>query len=391
MGGAPPASGLPNFVTPPDGNRPSAPSPARMRRSVTDSPLLPGWAGPLFTTFLLVLGLCIGSFLNVVIARVPEGLSIVRPGSRCPKCGHVLSWYENIPVLSWLALRGRCRGCRAPISPRYVWVELLTGLLFLACLRRFGWTYELVPALVLVCFLIPLTFIDLAHWILPFSLTLPGIAAGLVLAVPRGADALVDATLGASLGFLAFRLMEYLGWRIFKKEALGGGDKFLVALLGAFLSWQALLGILFFSSLQGAVVGVAMLALTGRAGPRTEAQEAGTPPPPPEGPAPGGEGPPAPDAQGEGPEPESTLTWEFTRPGLPLWKRLVLVPWCLLVQPIPDAPLDESGEEEDWVPGPTNIPFGPWLALAGLELLLLSPWLARVLPLEIALLMGGTR
>ncbi len=350
-----------------------------MGRSVTDSSLLPGWAGPLFTAFLAVLGLCIGSFLNVVIARVPEGLSIVRPGSRCPRCGHVLSWYENIPVLSWLALRGRCLGCRAPISPRYVLVELLTALLFLACLRRFGWTYGLVPALVLVCFLIPLTFIDLAHWILPFSLTLPGIAAGLVLALPEGTNALVDATLGASLGFLAFRLMEYLGWRVFKKEALGGGDKFLVALLGAFLSWRALLGILFFSSLQGALVGMGMLALTGRAGPRTEGPP-GEPATPPPGP---------PDEEGE--PPEATLTWEFTRPGLPLWKRLVLVPWCLLFQPIPDAPLDEEGEEEDWVPGPTNIPFGPWLALAGLEVLLLGPWLARVLPLDIALLMGASR
>ncbi|MBZ4394614.1 A24 family peptidase [Myxococcus sp. AS-1-15] len=400
-----------------------------MPGSVTDFSLLPGWAGPLFSAFLLVLGLCIGSFLNVVIARVPEGLSIVRPGSRCPRCRYVLSWYENIPVLSWLALRGRCRSCHAPISPRYVLVELLTGLLFLACLRRFGWTYELFPALVLVSLLIPLTFIDLAHWILPFSLTVPGIAAGLLLAVPRGADAVVDATVGAVLGFLVFRLMEYIGWKVFKKEALGGGDKFLVALLGAFLSWRALLGILFLSSLQGAVVGVALLALTGRAGPAAQ------PPAPDAQPSPTGPGPaPAADASpaGDGAsgvaststssgvtlpssddvslpgmaahpaggarvseagpeeEPEPTMTWEFTRPGIPLWKRLLLVPWCLLVQPIPDAPVDEeTGEEEEWVPGPTNIPFGPWLALAGLEVMLLGPWLARVLPMDIALLLGG--
>ncbi|WP_373564340.1 prepilin peptidase [Myxococcus sp. CA039A] len=412
-----------------------------MPDSVTDSSLVPGWAGPLFTAFLLVLGLCIGSFLNVVIARVPEGLSIVRPGSRCPKCGHVLSWYENIPVLSWLALRARCRSCHAPISPRYVLVELLTGLLFLACLRRFGWTYELFPALVLVSLLIPLTFIDLAHWILPFSLTVPGIAAGLVLAVPRGADAVVDATLGAVIGFLAFRLMEYVGWKVFRKEALGGGDKFLVALLGAFLSWRALLGILFLSSLQGAVVGLAMLGLTGRAGPSTppDARPV-TPPegvaPPPDAPSvkpsegaaspseeklvshategaalpPGTESaalPPVVPTDASSPgigattagpegtnesetEPESTMTWEFTRPGLPLWKRLLLVPWCLLFQPIPDAPMDdETGEEEEWVPGPTNIPFGPWLALAGLEVMLLGPWLARVLPMDIAMLLGG--
>ncbi|WP_426736370.1 prepilin peptidase [Myxococcus faecalis] len=400
-----------------------------MPGSVTDISLLPGWAGPLFTAFLLVLGLCIGSFLNVVIARVPEGLSIVRPGSRCPRCGHVLSWYENIPVLSWLALRGRCRSCHAPISPRYVLVELLTGLLFLACLRRFGWTYELFPALVLVSLLIPLTFIDLAHWILPFSLTVPGIAAGLLLAVPRGADAVVDATVGAVLGFLVFRLMEYIGWKVFKKEALGGGDKFLVALLGAFLSWRALLGILFLSSLQGAVVGVALLALTGRAGPSAQPPAPDAPPSPTgPGPTPAADTAPASDGASDvattstssgvtlpssddvslpggavpsaggapgadmGPEeePEPTMTWEFTRPGIPLWKRLLLVPWCLLVQPIPDAPVDEeTGEEEEWVPGPTNIPFGPWLALAGLEVMLLGPWLARVLPMDIALLLGG--
>nr|WP_216627063.1 A24 family peptidase [Corallococcus exercitus] len=342
---------------------------------------------------MFILGLCIGSFLNVVIARVPEGLSIVRPGSRCPKCGHVLSWYENIPVLSWLGLRGKCRGCGMPISPRYVLVELLTGLLFLACLKRFDWTYELVPALVLVFLLVPLTFIDLEHWILPFSLTLPGIAAGVLLAIPQGSEAVARAGLGAAVGFLGFRLMEYIGWRAFKREALGGGDKFLVALLGAFLGWHSLLGILFFSSLQGSIVGVALLALTGRAGPRG-APEAEAPPPPAQDPQADVSltSPMEAPAEAEAAEePEPTMTWDFTKPGLPLWKRVVLVPWCLLFQPIPDAELDEAGEEEEWVPGPTNIPFGPWLALAGLEVMLLGPLLARVLPLEVALMLGGTR
>jgi leader peptidase (prepilin peptidase)/N-methyltransferase len=336
------------------------------------SPELPPFLIPLLTVWLFVLGLCIGSFLNVVIARVPYEQSIVRPGSRCPKCGHTLSWYENIPLVSWLALRGRCRGCKTPISIRYPLVELLTGLLFLACVRRFGFTWELVSALVLVTLLVPLTFIDLEHWILPFSLTVPGIVAGVALAAPRGMEALRDAAIGATVGFLTFRLMEYLGWKLFRKEALGGGDKFLVALLGAFLSWKALLGILFLSSLQGAVVGVLLIALTGRAGPRTEADaQQGKP------------------EDEEATEPELTMTWEFTRPGLSLGRRLVLVPWCLLFQPIPDEPKDEEGEEIDWVPGKTNIPFGPWLALAGLELLLLGPWLARVLPPQLALLVGG--
>src|SRR4030095_10386417 len=122
---------------------------------------------------------------------------------------------ENIPVFSWLLLRGKCRDCRLPISIRYPLIETLTGLLFLACLRRFGWDYQLVPALVLVGLLVPLTFIDAEHWILPFSLTLPGMATGLLLAVPLGTDHALGAVWGAVAGFLAFRLMEYLGWLLF--------------------------------------------------------------------------------------------------------------------------------------------------------------------------------
>lgn len=326
----------------------------------------------LMASWLFVLGLCVGSFLNVVIARVPHDQSVIKPRSRCPKCGYTLSWYDNIPLLSWLMLRGRCRGCKTPISVRYPLVELLTGLLFLACLRRFDWSWELASALVLVTLLVPLTFIDLEHWILPFSLTVPGIILGVVLAWPRGMEAVQGAAIGAAVGFLAFRLMEYLGWKLLRKEALGGGDKYLVAMLGAFLSWQALLGILFLSSFQGAVVGILLIALTGRAGPRAETPE----------------GKPAPE---EAPEPELTMTWEFTKPGLPLWRRLVLVPVCLLFQPIPDEPKDAEGEEIDWVPGTTNIPFGPWLALAGLEILLLGPWLAQVLPPNLAMLVGSLR
>ncbi|WP_414641224.1 prepilin peptidase, partial [Archangium sp.] len=198
---------------------------------------------------VVIMGLLFGSFLNVVIARVPYGQSIVSPRSRCPQCGHQLAWYENIPVLSWLGLRGRCSSCGEPISWRYPAIELLTALLFFACQRRFGWSPELVSGLILVLLLVSLSFIDLEHWILPHELTLPGIAAGLALAVPLGLERVRDAAIGAAAAFLIFWGMEWLGEKIFKKEALGGGDKYLLALIGAFLTWKVLLGVIFLSSL----------------------------------------------------------------------------------------------------------------------------------------------
>ncbi|MFL5319165.1 MAG: prepilin peptidase [Myxococcaceae bacterium] len=284
---------------------------------------LPAWIP---AAWLFVLGSCVGSFLNVVIARLPEGASLVKPRSRCPKCGHQLSWFENIPLFSWLALRGKCRNCKAPISVIYPAVELLTALLFLAALHRFDWDYPLLPALLLICLLVPLTFIDLAHWILPHEVTIPGIVVGLLVAIPLGWPHLRDCAIGAAAGFGAFWAMEWVGEKIFKKEALGGGDKFLLALLGAFLTWRALLGIIFLSSLQGSIVGVTLILLRGRAGPAPEA--------PPEAPAPAAEA-------SEG---------------------------------------DPEKLEDDWVPGPTNIPFGPWLALAALEILLFGGSLARFAP-----------
>jgi len=280
---------------------------------------------------LIALGLILGSFLNVVIARVPHQQSIVRPRSRCPRCGHQLAWFENLPVLSWVALRGRCRSCRAPISWRYPTVELLTGLLFFACLQRYGWTWELVNALTLVMLLIPLTFIDLEHWILPFSITLPGIVFGLLLSIPLGWDHLRESLLGAVAGFAVFWILEWLGERIFKKEALGGGDKYLLALLGAFLGYRALLGLVFLASVQGAIAGSVLLLVFGRAGP---APAQGKPQPPP----------------------------------------------AVGAAPISGAEDAAAAGDEDWTPGPHNLPFGPWLSLAAIELMLLGPWLAERVP-----------
>jgi leader peptidase (prepilin peptidase) / N-methyltransferase len=304
--------------------------------------------GPWLAAALFGLGLLVGSFLNVVIARVPAGESIVHPRSRCPRCGHTLAFYDNIPLLSWLALGMRCRACRAPISARYPAVELLTGCLFLGCWFRFGLSWPLLRGILLVGFLIPLTFIDLEHWLLPFELTLSGLVVGLASAVPLGWSSLKDSALGAAAGFLFFWGLETAVRVLFRKEGLGAGDKWLVALLGAFLGWQPLFGLVLLSNVQGAVVGSLLLLVRGRAGPA------------PAVPAP---------------------------PGIPAGLAAA-VPMAVDAS-APDASISPLGEEDDWSPGPTHLPFGPWLALAGLELLLLGPALEQLLPLPLARLLTG--
>ncbi len=337
----------------------------------------------------------------------------MRPGSRCPKCGHALPWYENIPVVSWLALRGRCSGCQAPISPRYLFVELLTGTLFVAATTRFPFDWPLVSALVFISVLLPLIFIDAEHWILPFELTLPGLAAGLLLAAPGGSGAFFAALLGAVVGFLAFRVMEFAGWYATGREALGAGDKYLLALVGAQLGWRPLLGVILFSSLQGAVYGLVRMKLTGRAGPTlgeaplspapdgtnvpmpadplhgaaSEPAAATEPAAPSQAPVtPDGATPLPPQAAAE--EADDTeaprrdpFTPAFLAPGLPAWKRLMLVPYTVFLQDVPDSPPadEETGEEPEWVPGASNMPFGPWIGLAALQVMFLGPWLVDTL------------
>lgn len=318
----------------------------------------------LITLWIAAIGLSIGSFLNVVIARLPNDESVVRPRSKCPKCGHQLPWYENIPVVSWLVLRGKCSGCKTPISPRYILVELLTGTLFVAATARFGFDWPLVSALTFFTFLIPLIFIDAEHWILPFELTLPAIAAGLLLAIPQGKAAFLTALIGTIAAFLVFRAMEIFGWLVTGREALGAGDKYLMAMIGAQVGWRGLLGVILFSSLQGAVVGLARMKLTGRAGPSVEGVQEETP----------AEGEPEEEAPKREP-----FTPEFLKAGVPVWKRLLLLPYTIFLQDIPDSPPpDEStGEIPDWVPQANNIPFGPWIGLAGIEVMMLGPWLVE--------------
>ncbi len=211
-------------------------------------------------TVLVLLGLSIGSFLNVCVHRLPRRQSLVHPGSRCPHCGYVLRWYDNIPVISYVLLRGRCRGCREYISPRYPMLEVVTLVLFLAHGAVFGWSPMLAVRLLFACAMVVLFAIDLEHHLLPDAVTLPGIVAGLAcsLVLPPG---IADALLGALLGGGVLWLIGEAYFRYSGQEGMGGGDVKMLAMIGAFLGWKLMLVTLVLSSVAGSVIGVAVIAM----------------------------------------------------------------------------------------------------------------------------------
>jgi leader peptidase (prepilin peptidase)/N-methyltransferase len=203
----------------------------------------------------LLLGLVIGSFLNVVIARVPDGRSIVQHPSACPACGASIRWYDNIPVLSWIRLRARCRSCGAAISWRYPAVELATGVLFLLAARRFGPAPDLGPALLLIAALVAITGIDLDHQIIPDVITLPGIVIGAVLAMALHPAAWLDTLLGILVGGGLFLLII-----LASRGGMGGGDMKLGAMMGAFLGWKLVLLAILLGVFGGGAVAIVLLA-----------------------------------------------------------------------------------------------------------------------------------
>jgi leader peptidase (prepilin peptidase)/N-methyltransferase len=212
-----------------------------------------------FVATAAAFGAIVGSFLNVCIYRLPRGASIVWPASACPHCGRGLEWYENIPVLSYLFLRGRCRTCRAPISPRYPIVEALTAAMF-----GLGWWYFgpgalLASRLILGCALIVLFAIDLEHQILPNVITVPGILVGLALSFvtePGWRSSLLGIVLGG--GILLVFAYGYLWIR--HQEGLGMGDFKMLAMIGAFVGWKLTLVTLMLASFVGSAVGMALIA-----------------------------------------------------------------------------------------------------------------------------------
>ena len=205
-------------------------------------------------------GLCIGSFLNVVIYRLPLGQSLATPPSRCRKCGYSLRWFDNIPLLSWVFLRGRCRNCGINVSWQYPVVELVTGALFVLVVWLTPPGPLLASRLLLVCILIALFGIDLEHQILPNVITLPGIAIGVLLSLiapPGWKDSLIGVLLGG--GLLYAIAGAYYLWR--REEGMGMGDVKMLAMLGAFLGWKAVLVTVILASFAGAFVGLGMMAV----------------------------------------------------------------------------------------------------------------------------------
>jgi len=214
--------------------------------------------------FAFVLGAVVGSFLNVCIWRIPQGLSIIKPPSHCPACGHPVRFYDNIPLVSYLILKGRCRSCSSRISPRYPLVEGLTGLLALFLFWKFGPTLKFFAAFIFISALILITFIDIDHQIIPDLITLPGIPLCFLMAVFVMGLSFWEALLGLLIGGGSLYLIAVLYELATKREGMGGGDIKLLAMLGAFLGWKSLLFILLVSSLVGAVVGITIMLAKGR-------------------------------------------------------------------------------------------------------------------------------
>lgn len=248
--------------------------------------------------YLLTVGLvslCIGSFLNVVIYRLPlmmqrewqtecrvllndelnhepsksnqpttEPFNLVTPNSTCPKCKTAIKAWQNIPVLSWLLLKGRCTSCKHPISARYPLVEMLTAILSLTVAYTFGATELALLYIVITWFLVALTFIDIDHMLLPDQLTLPLVWLALIAAVLGITIAPSDAIIGAACGYLSLWSVYWLFKLITGKEGMGYGDFKLLAIFGALLGWQSLLTIILLSSVVGAIIGITLLSIQGK-------------------------------------------------------------------------------------------------------------------------------
>ena len=217
------------------------------------SPFIP------YYLFVFIFGTVVGSFLNVCICRIPHDESVVFPASHCPKCGYRLPFYDNVPIISYLLLGGKCRSCRAPISWQYPLVELLNGILALLLFLKFGPTSLFLVLFCFCCAMVVITFIDLEHQIIPDSISLPGIVAGFVISFFFPTHGWLNSLLGILAGGGSLYLVAASYHLLTGKEGMGGGDIKLLAMMGAFFGWKSIPFIIFVSSLAGSVIGIVVM------------------------------------------------------------------------------------------------------------------------------------
>lgn len=221
--------------------------------------------------FSFVLGAMVGSFLNVCIYRIPRGLSVVRPRSKCPKCDNAIAWFDNLPIVSWLTLGAKCRHCGQPISWLYPLVEAITGTLFFLVFWRFGISVATPIYMLLAAALVLVTFVDLTDWTIPDEVTLPGIVIGIVVAalgMMLGRESglflhdqysILNAIIGAVVGAGILYGLDKLALILLKKPGMGLGDVKLMAMLGAFFGWSGALMTIMFGAIVGSIFGIAMV------------------------------------------------------------------------------------------------------------------------------------
>lgn len=215
----------------------------------------------LFLGSVFVLGAVIGSFLNVCIYRIPAKQSIVSPPSSCPQCGHRICWYQNVPIISYLFLRGRCSGCGQKISLRYPLIEIIAGGLFVLVLYSFGFSLATPVYWLFLAALVVITFIDLDHQIIPDVISLPGIVVGFACSFAVPWLSWLDSLLGILLGGGLLLAIAWGYQLLTAREGMGGGDIKLLAMIGAFLGWKAIFPIIFLASLGGTLIGVPLMVL----------------------------------------------------------------------------------------------------------------------------------
>ncbi len=218
----------------------------------------------LIITFIFCTGACIGSFMNVCIFRIPEGRSIVTPASACRSCGYHLRWWENIPILSFIILRAKCSQCGHAISFQYPLVEFTNGLFYVLLWLKFGSGVSMVVYSIFFSALLVMTFIDLAHYIIPDIISVAGIPAGFAASFLLPDISWLDSLIGIVTGGGILFIVAWVYYLITKREGMGGGDIKLLAMIGAFLGWQAIPTVIFLSAATGAVAGVTLMIFKGK-------------------------------------------------------------------------------------------------------------------------------